>query len=58
MTGQDEEVRATSASYLVNKRTHAQTIAQWQDSADLNAEFERLAKCFKSGLRWTGVAEG
>ena len=58
LTGHDEEARATLARYLANVRTHARTIAQWQNSADPNIEFERFAKRFKSGLRQAGMAEG
>ena len=58
LTGHDAEARATLARYLANKRTHARTIAQWQDNADPNADFERFAKRFKSGLRQAGMAEG
>ena len=58
LTGHDEEARSTLARYLANKRTQARTIAQWQNSADPNIEFERFAKRFKSGLRQAGMAEG
>ena len=64
LTGHEADARATLARYLANERTqharstHARTIARRQENADPNAEFERFAMRFKSGLRRAGMAEG
>ena len=58
LTGHDDDLQATLARDLANKRTHAWTIAQWQDSAHPIREFKRFADRCTSGLRQASRAEG